>query len=341
MPATAVRASAALLALTIGFTCAPIALAQGVTVNVNGRPLQLSPGPIERAGRVYVPLRGIFERLGASVVYASGTINATRGSATISLQIGSTQATVNGQTQALDAAPFIVGSTTYVPLRFVAQSLGATVGYESSTQIVSIELAHAAPPPNPPPPVRLRAQQPAPQSSTTNRFALIAAEFAPSVSAASVRVWLDGGNVTSRCGISATGFSYKPPAPYDFGAHTIRVSGRGPGGAPFDRSWSFTVRREAITIAIYEPPANAPVGRTFTISGNTVANAKVRVTAGPSPSSSGQFSGETTAGPKGNFKIRVTLTTLLGQQGVTVKVRAADPATNQSAETILRLRLNV
>ena len=113
-----------------------MAAAQSVTVNVGGQPLYLNPGPIERAGRVFVPLRSIFERLGASVVYQSGTINATRHGQAISLQIGSTQATVNGQMQYLDVAPFIVGATTYVPLRFVAQSFGSNVGYDSSTQVV-------------------------------------------------------------------------------------------------------------------------------------------------------------------------------------------------------------
>ncbi len=102
-------------------------VAAGVTVVVDGRPLYLKPGPIERAGRVFVPLRGIFERLGASVVYQNRQINSTKGSTSVSLRIGSTQATVNGQPQILDVAPFIVGSTTYVPLRFIAQSLAAVV----------------------------------------------------------------------------------------------------------------------------------------------------------------------------------------------------------------------
>src|SRR5271165_2642878 len=163
------------------------AAAPAQTVTVNGQPLYLSPGPIVRAGRVFVPLRGIFERLGASVVYSSGTINATKGGTTVSLTIGSTQATVNGQSQVLDVAPFIVGSTTYVPLRFVAQSLGAQVGYESSSNSVSIVAAGPPPPPPPNPPmpppnppssaVRLRAQQPTPDTRISDRFATIAAEF--------------------------------------------------------------------------------------------------------------------------------------------------------------------
>ena len=107
-------------------------------VAVNGTPVNLNPPPIERAGRVFVPLRGVFEQLGASVVYENGQINATGNGRTVSLRVGSNQAIVNGNPQTLDVAPFLVGASTYVPLRFVSQALGASVNYESSNQLVSI-----------------------------------------------------------------------------------------------------------------------------------------------------------------------------------------------------------
>jgi hypothetical protein len=358
------RRFALAVTLLVAFACTlaqPVA-AQQVTVIVGGQPLYLNPGPIERAGRVFVPLRGIFERLGASVVYQAGTINATKGRTTVSLQIGSTQATVDGQPQYLDVAPFIVGATTYVPLRFVAQSLGANVNYDSSTRVVSITGGHAPPPPapyppprpvrpNPPPPppapapVHLSGPQPGPGSQTGNRFVTISSEFSRQVRAASVRVWLDGSNITSQCGISPSGFSYKPPAPLYFGSHTVRVTGESFGGAAFDRSWTFTVIRSgppppSMHLTINQPAQNVAVGRNFVIRGNTVANARVRVTAGATPSSTGQFAGTTEAGPRGNFSINVSLQTLLGQQSVKVTITATDPQTSQSTQTVLQLRLN-
>ena len=348
---TPFRLSAAMvLAVCAVASLAASAPAQQVSVTVNGQPLYLNPGPIERAGRVFVPLRGIFERLGAGVVYSAGTINATKGSTTVSLHIGSTQATVNGQIQYLDVAPFIVGATTYVPLRFIAQSLGANVGYDASTRIVAIEVAHPMPPrppappaPQPPAQVRLSGQQPPPGSETTDRFTVISAEFTRKVDPSTVRVWLDGANRTSQCGISPTGFSYKPPAPLEFGSHTMRVAGRARDGVTFDRSWSFTVIRSAppaMHLTIYQPLPNAPVGRSFTIQGNTVPNGRVRITAGATPASAGQFSGTTTAGPKGNFKLQVSLTTLMGQQSVTVKIMVTEPSSAASTQTTLQLRLN-
>jgi len=444
--------------LIVGLAIASFpAAAPAQTVTVNGQPLYLTPGPIVRAGRVLVPLRGIFERLGASVVYSAGTINATKGGTTVSLRIGSTQAEVSGEPTVIDVAPFIVGATTYVPLRFIAQSLGAGVGYDGSAHVVSItisgEVVPIGPgrpprpprPPNPGPmpvvnlyaqqpapgdrvanrfvtisaqfthraepgtvrvwlddnnissrtatsangfsykppapldfgshrvrvagrggdgatfdrtwsfsvagapqpptnPIDLRAKQPTPGASMANRFVVISAEFTRAVDPDSVRVLLDGNNITSRSGVSATGFSYKPPAPLDFGSHTVRVTGRGPaGGSPFDRSWSFSVKRSAeppLSVTINQPAPNAPVGRTFVIAGSTIANGHVKVTAGATPSFSGQFNGSTDAGPRGNFRISVRLSTMPGQQAVSVRVTVTDPATSRSTETTLQLRLN-
>jgi hypothetical protein len=336
------KKAAILCALIVASVAAP-GFAQQVSITVNGQALAISPGPIERTGRVFVPLRGIFERLGAAVVYSAGTINATKGSTTVSLRIGSTQATVNGQIQNLDVAPFIVGATTYVPLRFIAQSLGANVGYDSATRVVAIEQARPVPPPMPLPDMRLRNQRPEPGSEITNRFAIIAADFSRDVFADSIRVWIDGANRTMQSGVSSTGFSFKPPAPLDFGSHTVRVAGRARDGSGFDRSWSFRVARSSpqpIALTITDPGNDTAVPRNFTLQGSTAPNATVRVTAGASPSWSGQFNGTTTAGPRGNFSLDVSLTTMPGQQTVTVRITATDPVTLRTAEQTLRLRLS-
>jgi phosphatidate phosphatase APP1 len=92
-------------------------------------------------------------------------------------------------------------------------------------------------------------------------------------------------------------------------------------------------------LTINQPDPNAPVARTFVVAGNTVANARIAVTAGATPSSNGQFAGTTTAGGRGNFQIKVTLTALMGQQSVTVRITATDPQTSQRAEKTLQLRL--
>jgi hypothetical protein len=138
-------AAAVILAASL-FVALPAVAQSDITVMINGTAVDFSPPPIIQAGRVFVPLRHVFETLGASVVYSNGTINATGNDRDISLQIGSNQATVNGQPQTIDVAPFIIGASTYVPLRFVSEALGASVDWDESTHVVSISLA-AAPPP--------------------------------------------------------------------------------------------------------------------------------------------------------------------------------------------------
>src|ERR1700761_1286736 len=106
------RSVAALGALALVATLAAPAFADTpITVTVNRQTANLSPAPTERAGRVFVPLRGVFEQLGATVVYDNGTINATGGGHTVSLKIGSQSAIVDGQQQTVDVAPFIIGAS--------------------------------------------------------------------------------------------------------------------------------------------------------------------------------------------------------------------------------------
>jgi hypothetical protein len=233
------------------------ALADGpVSVTVNGAALNLNPSPTERAGRVFVPLRGVFESLGATVVYADGTINATRRGHTISLHIGSQQATVDGQSQTVDVAPFIIGASTYVPLRFISQALGASVNYDGTNNLVAINTHEGGnAPPNPGPPMNPNpnANPPANDSPVTlgsvlpRRDATIQGNH-PTIQATfengrvdpnSVRVVLDGRDVSSNAYISDHGVTYTPPS-LPAGRHDVRVFGKDSAGASFDHRWSFT-----------------------------------------------------------------------------------------------------
>ena len=118
-------------------TFTPIARA-----TLNGTPLQFDIPPIvdTEHGRVLVPMRAIFEALGAEVGWDNGTQTATavKSDKTVSLQIGSPQMRVNNSTVTLDATPQIVLTRTLVPLRAVSEALGATVSWDQATQTVNI-----------------------------------------------------------------------------------------------------------------------------------------------------------------------------------------------------------
>ena len=109
------------------------------TVSVNGNPIAFpDQPPVNAGGRLLVPLRAIFEALGATVNYNSGVIRANRGSTNLELSLGSDQAIINGQRSTLDVPAQAVFGRTLVPLRFVGEAFGATVNYNPVTQAVSI-----------------------------------------------------------------------------------------------------------------------------------------------------------------------------------------------------------
>lgn len=113
----------------------------GINVLLNGRVLNLgAAGASQVNGRVLVPLRGVFEALGASVDYdaATMTVFATRADTQIQLRIGSTQANVNGQTRFLDVPAQTRFGRTLVPLRFVSEALGANVSWSDAQRTVYI-----------------------------------------------------------------------------------------------------------------------------------------------------------------------------------------------------------
>jgi len=97
--------------------------------------------------RTFVPVRDLAEALGAQVLWDAVARKATitRGTTTIVLWIGKPTATVNGMRTPIDAkdpkvVPFIEGGKTYMPVNFVASSLGAVVSYDAKTKVVTVTL---------------------------------------------------------------------------------------------------------------------------------------------------------------------------------------------------------
>jgi len=131
-------------------------LAQSISVTVNNAPVAfVSAKPIQKNSAVLVPLRGVFQALGATVQYdsASKAIVATEGKTVVSLTVGSRTALVNGQKELLQQPSETINGTTLVPLRFVAEAFGATVQWDSTNQEVAIETPEThlmtLPPPTP------------------------------------------------------------------------------------------------------------------------------------------------------------------------------------------------
>lgn len=102
-------------------------------------------GPVEVSGRVLVPLRGVLEQAGATVEWSeqARAIRARRGSRLVELAVGESRALVNGEAVRLDVPPMIMRGTTMVPLRFVAEALGASVRESAGRVEIATQAAPA------------------------------------------------------------------------------------------------------------------------------------------------------------------------------------------------------
>ncbi|WP_020615053.1 stalk domain-containing protein [Paenibacillus daejeonensis] len=124
----------------------PVPLLKPVSVVLNGQSVPLTGGALLHDGQAFIPLRSVFERLGATLtwdVLAKETLitGAANGEAApVQIRIGFTtgEVTIQDKPVLLPSKPFIIGSVSYVPLRLVSESLGATVHWSSEARAVQI-----------------------------------------------------------------------------------------------------------------------------------------------------------------------------------------------------------
>ena len=111
-------------------------------VNLNGTPLAFDVPPQIIRDRTLVPMRQIFEEMGAAVDWAGDTqtITAVRDSIVITMQIGNPVMLANGEEIMLDVPPQIVMDRTLVPIRAVAEGLGANVAWDGENNTVEINM---------------------------------------------------------------------------------------------------------------------------------------------------------------------------------------------------------
>lgn len=122
----------------------PAPEAKAITVTVNGSKVAFDVPPQIINGRTMVPLRAIFEALGAQVEWDQATqgIHSVKGGTQVSMQIGSAEMTVtrDGRTEkkTLDVPPRMVNSRTLVPVRAIAEAFGSEVEWEQTTRTVTV-----------------------------------------------------------------------------------------------------------------------------------------------------------------------------------------------------------
>lgn len=112
---------------------------QNIAIYVNGKLTEFNPKPVIIEGVTYVPIRQIGDAIGASVWYNSDsrTVGLNYKGTSVAFIVGSTTARVNGE-QVTTPESRVINNTTYVPLRFISQTLGLNVDWNDATKAVYI-----------------------------------------------------------------------------------------------------------------------------------------------------------------------------------------------------------
>ena len=112
-----------------------------VTLNINGQNLP-SPDmpPVILQNRTFVPVRHVFEALGAVVDFheAQRRIMIAYNDSLIVMHIGQYHFNFDTDVHQMDVAPQIINDRTMVPVSFVASALGFDVGWNPATYTVSL-----------------------------------------------------------------------------------------------------------------------------------------------------------------------------------------------------------
>ncbi len=109
-----------------------------IAIAINGEDLATDPAPRVVNGRLLVPIVRIYGALGISVARDGDDIIAAAPRKKITLRLGSTQATIDNAPVQMDGPATEINGATYVPLRFVADSLGAQVTYDAKAARVDV-----------------------------------------------------------------------------------------------------------------------------------------------------------------------------------------------------------
>jgi hypothetical protein len=110
-----------------------------------------------RGGTLLIPLRSMFEQMGATVSYDAGskTVTVSKAGAEVKVTVGKPEVIINGESRPLDVPPMIYQGNVLVPVRVISEGMGAYVLWVADRHLVVVRYIPATPPPPPataPPP---------------------------------------------------------------------------------------------------------------------------------------------------------------------------------------------
>ena len=109
-----------------------------IRVVLNGKVIEFDQPPVIISDRTMVPVRAIYEALGAEVEWDAQTRTAsgTKDGVKVSFVIDEAFVTVNGSKKEIDAPACIAGNRTLVPVRALAEGFNTKVEWDGTNRIV-------------------------------------------------------------------------------------------------------------------------------------------------------------------------------------------------------------
>lgn len=106
-----------------------------------------------RNGTILIPLRAMFEQMGATVSYdpASKTVDVSKPGADVKVTVGKPEVIINGESRPLDVPPEIYQGHVVVPVRVISEGMGAYVQWVPDRHLVVVRYLPPTPPPTPAP----------------------------------------------------------------------------------------------------------------------------------------------------------------------------------------------
>lgn len=113
---------------------------EGIKVYLEENKINFDVQPQTINDRTMVPIRAIFEAMGANVTWddATQTAISTKNNTTVKMTLNSTTEYINDVAYEMDVTPVIIDGRTLAPARYVAEAFGYYVNWDSMTQSVLI-----------------------------------------------------------------------------------------------------------------------------------------------------------------------------------------------------------
>lgn len=128
------------LIMSVSITTISATATDNITVKLDGRNVEFDVAPQLVNERTMVPVRAIFEALGATVEWdqQTNTVTSSKDGTVIQLTINNPVMKVNDREVVLDTAACIIGERTLVPVRAISEAFNLNVGWDGNAKTVII-----------------------------------------------------------------------------------------------------------------------------------------------------------------------------------------------------------